>query len=87
MNAIYTLPTAYVSDPRLASKRGTRTWGTGLRVGRVRFYEKIEIVGKARLRVKDNRVTSYNEVLNAMGTEGGQKVFVVLVYQVRSSIP
>jgi hypothetical protein len=56
--------------------------GTGgihrLRIGRINFYEKIEIVGKAWLRVKDDSVASHNEVLNAMGMEGGQKVFVIL---------
>jgi hypothetical protein len=30
--------------------------------------------------VKDHGVTTNNEVSNAMGMEGGQKVFVVLVH-------
>ena len=30
------MPVVSVSDPRLASKVGTRTWGTRLRVARVR---------------------------------------------------
>jgi hypothetical protein len=30
---------------------------------------------------------AHHEVFNAMGLEGGQKVFVVLVHQARSSIP
>jgi len=44
----------------------------------VRFYEEVEVIREARLRVKDNGVASHNEVLNAMGMECGQKVFVVL---------
>jgi hypothetical protein len=51
-----------------------------LRVHRVCFYEKIDVVRKAGLRVKDHGVTTNNEVSNAMGMEGGQKVFVVLVH-------
>ncbi|MDQ2839575.1 MAG: hypothetical protein M3Y72_00735 [Acidobacteriota bacterium] len=34
----------------------------------------------AELRVKDDSVTAHNQVFNAMGMEGGQKVFVVLVH-------
>ena len=58
-----------------------------LRVFRVRFDEKVHVLRKARLRVIDNREAAHNEVFNAMGLEGGQKVFVVLVHQARSSIP
>jgi hypothetical protein len=42
------------------------------------FYEKIKVPRKAGLPMQDNRVTSHNEVFNAMGMEGGQKVFVFL---------
>jgi hypothetical protein len=55
--------------------------------GRIRFYEKVDVLRKARLRVMDNRKAAHNQVFNAMGLEGGQKVFVVLVHQARSSIP
>jgi hypothetical protein len=51
-----------------------------LRIGRVRLCEKVEVPRKAGLRVKNDGVTSDDEVLNAMGTEGGQKIFVVLVH-------
>ena len=43
-------------------------------------YEKIDVLGKAGLRMQDDGVAFDNEVLNAMGMEGGQKVFVVLVH-------
>jgi hypothetical protein len=33
----------------------------------------------------DDCKAAYDEVFNAMGLEGGQKVFVVLVHQARSS--
>ena len=51
-----------------------------LRVYQVCFYEKIDVLGKTRLRVKGDGVTANNQVSNAMGMEGGQKVFVVLVH-------
>src|SRR5580658_3787882 len=51
-----------------------------LRVRRVCLYEKVHVLGKAWLRVKDDGVTAHNQVFNAMGMEGGQKVFVVLVH-------
>ena len=57
------------------------------RVFRVRFYEKVHVLRKARLRVIDNREAAHNEVFNAMGMEGGQKVFVVLVHPARSPTP
>jgi len=44
-----------------------------LRVCRVRFYEKVKALRKARLRVIDNRKAAHNEVFNAMGLEGGQR--------------
>jgi hypothetical protein len=53
-------------------------------VSSVRLYEKVHVVRKARLRVIDHREAAHNEVFNAMGPEGGQKVFVVLVHPVRS---
>jgi hypothetical protein len=37
--------------------------------------------------VKDDRVTADNQVSNAMGMEGGQKVFVILVHPVPSPNP
>jgi hypothetical protein len=52
---------------------------------RIRFYEKIEVVGKAGLRMEDNGVSSHNEVLNAMGMECGQKIFVILEHPAPSS--
>ncbi len=55
-----------------------------LRVRRVCFYEKIDVPGKTWLRMKDDGVTANNQVSNAMGMEGGQKVFVVLVHPARS---
>jgi len=55
-----------------------------LRVYQVCFYEKIDVLGKTRLRVKGDGVTANNQVSNAMGMEGGQKVFVVLVHRARS---
>ena len=48
--------------------------------------EKIDVLRKAGLRMKDDRVTTNDEVSNAMGMEGGQKVFVVLVHPARSPI-
>ena len=58
-----------------------------LRVFRVCFYEKVHVLRKAGLRVIDNREAANNEVFNAMGMEGGQKVFVVLVHPARSPTP
>ena len=55
-----------------------------LRVYRVCLNENVHVPRKARLRVKDDSITSDDEVLNAMGMEGGQKVFVVLVHPVPS---
>ena len=52
----------------------------GLCVGRVRFNEQINVLFRARLGVKDDRVAPYNEIFNAMGMECGQKVFVILVH-------
>jgi hypothetical protein len=37
--------------------------------------------------VKNDGVTSNNKVSNAMGMEGGQKVFVILVHPAPTSIP
>jgi hypothetical protein len=42
------------------------------------LYEKIDGFGKAGLRVKTHGVTTHNQVSNAMGMEGGQKVFVAV---------
>ena len=47
-------------------------------VGMVRFYENIDVLREARLCVKDDGITANNQVSNAMGMEGGQKVFVIL---------
>lgn len=58
----------------------------GLRVVRVRLDEQVHVLRKARLRVIDHREAAHNEVLNAMGLEGRQKVLVVLVHQARFSI-
>ena len=62
------------------------------RIGRFRvcgigFYEYVHVLRKPGLRVKDNREASDHEVFNAMGMEGGQKVFVVLVHPARSPNP
>ena len=43
------------------------------------FDKKVDVLRKAGLSVKDNRIPPNNEIFNAMGMEGGQKVFVVLV--------
>ncbi len=45
---------------------------------------KVKVFSKPRLRVIDNREASDNKVFNAMGLEGGQKVFVVLVHPAQS---
>jgi hypothetical protein len=37
------------------------------------------------LRMKDHPIAPYDEVFNAMGTEDGQKVFVILVHPALSS--
>ena len=42
-------------------------------------YEKVDVIRKARLRM--------DQILNAMGMEGGQKVFVVVVHPVSSPNP
>jgi hypothetical protein len=42
-----------------------------------RFYEQVNVLRRAGLRMKDDGVASHNEVFNAMGMEGGQKVFVM----------
>jgi hypothetical protein len=60
-------------------ERGQRGLGR-LRVGGVRFYEKVHVFCIAGLRVIDNRVCPNYEISNSMGMEGGQKVFVVLVH-------
>jgi hypothetical protein len=65
------------------AKRGKRRIGC-LCVCRVCFYENVDVLRKARLRVKDDSVPADNQVSNAMGMEGGQKVFVVLVHRVLS---
>jgi hypothetical protein len=44
------------------------------------FYEKVDVLGEAGLGVKDDGVPTDNQVFNAMGMEGGQMVFVVLVH-------
>ena len=51
-----------------------------LRVREVGFDEKVDVLRKAGLSVKDDGVSSDDEVFNTMGMEGGQKVFVVLVH-------
>jgi hypothetical protein len=53
-----------------------------LRVGKIRFYEQVNVLRRAGLRMKDNGIAPHDEVFNAMGMEGGQKVFVVLVHPV-----
>ncbi len=58
-------------------------------IGRFRVFgvcldEQVHILRKARLRVIDNRKAAYDEIFNAMGLEGGQKVFVVLLHPARS---
>ncbi|SPE37432.1 hypothetical protein SBA3_2640010 [Candidatus Sulfopaludibacter sp. SbA3] len=50
------------------------------RVGRIRFYEHLDVIREAGLRVEDDSVTADDQVSNTMGMEGGQKVFVVLVH-------
>ena len=73
--------------PRQNLRRGWKAEYRSLCVFGVRFYEKVHVVRKARLRVMDNRKAAHNKVFNATGPEGGQKVFVVLVHQAQSSIP
>src|ERR1035441_10235689 len=65
------------------AKRGKRRIGR-LCVRHVCFYENVDVLRKAGLRVKNDSVTANNQVSNAMGMEGGQKVFVVLVHPVLS---
>ena len=65
-----------------ALELGTKLGKGGLRrarIGGVRSYEEIDVLRKAGLRMQDDGAASDNEVFNAMGMEGGQKVFVVLV--------
>ena len=66
---------------------GGRRTLSPLGVGRVGSYEKVDVLGKAGLHMQDDGVTSDNEIFNAMGMEGGQKVFVVSVHQARSPTP
>jgi len=65
----------------------SRTRPGCLRVRRVCFDENVDVRRKAGLRVKDHGVTANNQVSNAMGMEGGQKVFVVLVNPAPSPNP
>jgi hypothetical protein len=51
-----------------------------LRVGGIGLYEDVNIPRIAGLGLKNDGVTADNEVFNAMGMEGGQKVFVILVH-------
>jgi hypothetical protein len=53
----------------------------------VRFYENIDVLREARLCVKDDGITANNQVSNAMGMEGGQKVFVILEHPAPSPNP
>ena len=62
---------------------GKRSIGC-IRVFRVCFYEKINVLCIAGLRMINHRVTPNDQIPNAMGMEGGQKVFVVLVHRVPS---
>ena len=55
-----------------------------LRVHRVCLNEKVKVPGVTRLLMKDHRETADDQISNAMGMEGGQKVFVVLVHPARS---
>lgn len=57
-----------------------------LRVLGIRFDEKVHVLCEARLRVIDHCEAPDDKVPNAMGLEGGQKVFAILVRQARSSI-
>jgi hypothetical protein len=60
-------------EARKRSKRRRRVLG-------VRLDEKVQVLRKTGLRMKDYREASYDEVLNSMDMEGGQKVFVILVH-------
>ena len=51
-----------------------------LGVGRIRFYEYVQILGGAGLGVKRDGITTDDKVLNAVGVEGGQEVLEVLVH-------
>jgi hypothetical protein len=73
---------ASIFSPTCA-KRGKRGIGC-LCVRQVCLYEKVDVLRKAGLRVKNDSVTANNQIPNAMGMEGGQKVFVVLVHPVLS---
>lgn len=51
-----------------------------LRIREVCFDEKVDVLRKAGLSVKDDGVSAHDEIFNATGMEGEQKVFVVLVH-------
>lgn len=70
-----------------SQNRGRGCWvGRQSLSGRGQIYEKIEVFGKAQLRVKNNRIARRRSKSNAMGLEGGQKVFVV-VSSIRLNLP
>lgn len=56
-------------------------------VSRVGLYEEVDVFGEAGLGMEDDRETADDQVLNAMGMEGGQKVFVILVHPAASLNP
>ena len=66
------------------AKVGNRGIGR-FRIGRGSANEKVQILRKPGLCVVDNREANNYQVFNAMGVEGGQKVFVVFVHPVLSS--
>ncbi len=66
-------PLKWSPETRKRSKRRRRILG-------VRLDEKVQILRKTGLRMKNYREASYDEVLNSMDMEGGQKVFVILVH-------
>ena len=58
-----------------------------VRVLRVRLDEQIDVLREAGLCMIDNGIPADDQVPNAMGIEGGQKVFVILEHPVPSSSP
>lgn len=68
------------------AKLGERRMGR-VCVSRVGLYEEVDVFGEAGLGMEDDRETADYQVLNAMGMEGGQKVFVILVHPAASPNP
>lgn len=65
--------------------RGAGSWLLAALRSGIRFDQQIEIPGETWLGVKDDRVSSHNEVLNAMGMECGGRSFAILEHPALSS--